>query len=319
MDLWISFGALAAAFAVLFKSADIFVDSAVSIAAALRVPKMLVGIVLVAMATTAPEFAVSFQSALIGHPEIALGNAVGSVICDDGLAFALAAIVASAPLAIDRHLLRTTAPFLIGIDVLAYLLALNGSFGRWEGGILVLLLAVYLYWLYYGEKKRRRSTTYVMSEIPASLSPLKTAGLFLLGLIGVIGCSRVVIWSAIRIAEHFGAPEAIMGLTLVAIGTSLPEVSTCITAARKGHGEIAAGNIIGADIFNILWILGASAVANPIHIAQRTIHFSFPWMLAIVFTMLGFMRMGFSVGRYKGAILLGMYIVYGIMAAKIFY
>ena len=129
----------------------------------------------------------------------------------------------------------------------------------------------------------------------------------------------MVIWSAINIAKFFKVSEIIIGLTVVAIGTSLPEISTSITAALKGEGEIAAGDIIGADILNILWIIGCSAIVHPIHVEMLSAHFSFLWMLLIVSTMLISMRIGYKIGKPKGFILISLYSIYIYMTIKIFY
>jgi cation:H+ antiporter len=325
MNIFVSFGVLVGAFLILLKSADIFVDSAVNIAEILSVPKMIIGIVLVGFATTAPEFAVSVQSAYLGHPEIALGNAVGSVICDDALAMALAAILAPVPILIDSRILKSAGIFLISIDIMAYAMSLNGIFGRLEGSVLVLLLVGYIYFVYSTEKKRRGEEETIVENgfAPSVMNPgrslRKQLILFLVGLAGVVIASRLTIWSCINIARYFAIPEVIIGLTIIAIGTSLPEISTCVTAARKGEGEIAAGDIIGADILNVLWIIGVSSVVNPMHVSTKIINFMFPWMLLIVGTMLLSMRINYRMGKAKGVILLVLYLIYITMTIKVFY
>jgi cation:H+ antiporter len=187
---------------ILAKSADVFVDSSVGIAETLRVPKIIIGIVLMGFATTAPEFAVSVQSAYLGHPEIALGNAVGSVICDDGLALALAAIVAPAPILVNSRVLKTTGIFLVSIYFLAYVMAWNGTFGRPEGMVLVFLLAGYICFIIIVEiRRRRRESTSQLpggrkDGAPAAGNPGKSLGrqflYFSLGLAGIILASRLV-------------------------------------------------------------------------------------------------------------------------------
>jgi cation:H+ antiporter len=331
-NIFFNLFALVAAFALLFKSAGFFVDNSVGIAETLRLPKMIVGIVLVGFATTAPEIAVSVQSAYLGYPELAFGNAIGSVICDDGVALALAAIVAPVAISIDKKILRTAGLFLIFIDILAYALSLNGRIGRIEGSILVALLIGYVLFVIFNEKRKRANAD---TGEPGNSKNTETAGtatselqkqklkkyilLFFAGLAGVIITSRIVVWSAINIAEFFNASEIIIGLTIVAIGTSLPEISTAVTAALKGEGEIAAGDILGADILNILWIIGVSSVVRPIHIETRIVHFSFLWMFLIVGTMLVSMRIGYKLRKSSGFILLAMYIGYIFMNIKFFY
>jgi len=255
-------GLLLISFAILFKCADYFVAGAVGIAQVTRIPKMVVGIVLVGLATTAPEFGVSVQAAFLGHPEIALGNAIGSVICDDG---------------VERNVSIAS------------------------------------------QKNQHQEEEEKAHPLSLKISLLKKPiFLFIAGICGVILSSRIVIWASIRIAQHFSLSETVIGLTIIAIGTSLPEISTCITAARKGEGEIAVGDIIGADILNILWIIGVSSIVNPIKVDLEVINFTFPYMILIVTVMLVSMRLGCRLTKGKGILLLGLYGLYLFLTLKLF-
>jgi cation:H+ antiporter len=323
--IYLYFAVLLLSFAVLFKCADWFVRGACSIAEVLNVPKMIIGIVLVGMATTAPEFFVSVIAAYLGHPEIALGNAVGSVICDDGIAMALAAFLAPAAILINCRTLKVVGLFLLSIDFLGYFLAKNGQIGRAEGLVFLFILVVYFIFMIRsrrsnifrtGQDKERRD-----KNLPVALknSQLKKPFLlFLGGIAGVIITSRVIVWSAVNIAIFFRISEIIIGLTVVAIGTSLPEISTCITAALKREGEIAVGNIIGADILNILWIIGMASVVNPIKVEVQVVNFTFPYMILVVATMLLAMRIGCRLGKIKGLILLALYLIYLFLTLSLF-
>ncbi len=308
---------LIVSFFILFKCANYVVDGAVKLAHITRLPKFVVGLILVGLATTAPELAVSVIAAFLKHSELALGNAVGSVICDDALALGLAAMIATTAIFVDPSIFKRTALFLIGIDLLAYALILNGSVSRAEGALLILLLFVYYGYTYKKEKRRREENK--GGEKAKRESPRRAILIFSAGVIGVIVSSRFVVWSAVELAQLLGISTTIIGLTIIAIGTSLPEISTCLVAARRGEGEIAVGDIIGADILNILWIIGMSALVNPIVVQKRVIHFAFPWMIAIVFLTLLFLRIGYSIGRKKGAILLTLYIVYIVWTVVRFY
>ncbi len=323
--IFLYFALLIFSFAVLFKCADFFISGAVGIAHVTRIPKMVVGIVLVGLATTAPEFAVSVQAAFLGHTEIALGNAIGSVICDDGLALALAAVFSASAIMVNCRLLRIAAVFLLSIDVMAYLLARNGTVGRLEGIVFVFILCLYYIYII----RKRESRLVEQKTIPpgeekadqspkAALSMKKPLVLFLIGIAGVVLSSRAVIWSSVNIAQKFAISETIIGLTIIAIGTSLPEISTCITAARRGEGEIAVGNIIGADILNILWIIGVSSIANPITVNLRVINFTFPYMILIVVVMLVSVRIGCRLTKTKGAVLFVLYIIYFFLTLLLF-
>jgi len=281
---------------------------------------MLTGIVLVAFATTAPEFTVSLLAALKGLPEIALGNAVGSVICDDAVAMGLAALLATSPILIDRKILRTSGLFLLSVDFLAFYFAFDGTVSRIEGMLMLSVLAGYFFVLYRTSGRENQNGAkeghsqpfpHEISDPDAKRKHLKRLGLILaVGLAGIIAASEILIHGATTICDALGIPEVIVGMTVVAIGTSLPEIATCITAALRGEGELAAGDIIGADILNVLWIIGASSVANPIHVEQRVIFFAFPYMILVVASMLGLMWMGKCLTKRNGIFLFLLYIVY---------
>jgi cation:H+ antiporter len=326
--IYLYLGVLLAAFVVLFKSADYFVRGASGIAEVLNIPKIVVGIVFVGLATTAPEFGVSVISAIMGHPEIALGNAVGSVIADDGIALPLAAFVAPGVILVNCRILKAAGVFLLGIDYLAYFLARNGRISRGEGLIFVSILVIYFIFMLRGRKNhfgceapeeedsRERRKTGCRELWPLLKKPVF---LFSLGIIGVVLSSRFgIIWASIRIAEYFSVSETIIGLTIIAIGTSLPEISTCITAALKGEGEIAVGDIIGADILNVLWIIGVSSIFKPIQVERDIINFSFPFMILIVTVMLVSMRLGCRMNKFKGLILFCLYILYFVLTLVLF-
>ncbi len=325
--IFIYFIALIASFALLFKSASFFVEGASGIAKILNISKMVIGIVLVGMATTAPEFFVSVIAAFKGKPEFALGNAVGSVICDDGIALALAALLAPTVIYVNCRVLKIVGVFLLSIDILAYILARNGTIGRLEGALFVLILCVYYIFilkrknLQFEEKRPEGNTQESRTKNLSSSqkSRLKRLTLvFIGGLAGVVVTSYIVVWAAERIAEYFSVSETVIGLVVLAIGTSLPEISTCVTAAIKGEGELAVGNIIGADILNVLWIIGVSSIVNPITVELKVMNFAFPYMILIVLTMLVAMRIGCRLGKIKGALLLALYIIYLFLALTLF-
>jgi cation:H+ antiporter len=325
--IYLYFAVLIVSFAILFKSASFFVEGAAGIARVLNISKMVVGIVLVGLATTAPELGASVIAAILGHPEIALGNAIGSVICDDGVALALAAIVAPAVIYVNCRILKAAGVFLISIDILAYILARNGIIGRVEGIVFIIILGLYFVFVLREQRqslrknyKEKDSFGTREENLPASRIALvkKPIFLFTLGVIGVILTCRAVIWASVHIAEYFSISKVIIGLTIIAVGTSLPEISTCVTAALKREGEIAVGNIIGADILNVLWIIGISAIANPIRVELKIVNFAFPFMILVVITMLGAMSIGCRLGKMKGFILFGLYIIYLFLTLKFF-
>jgi len=324
--IFIYFISLVISFVILYKCAVLFVDGASGIAKELNISKMVVGIVLVGMATTAPEFFVSVIASITGNPEIALGNAVGSVICDDGIALALAALLAPGVIMINCRVLKIVGTFLLSIDFLAYFLARNGTIGRLEGAVLVLILCFYYIFILKNKniKLDKNSQDKSMSENKEYASPPKEFHLkrfillFIVGLAGVVLTSYIIVWAAKNIAVYFSVSKIVIAITVIAIGTSLPEISTCIVAALKGEGEIAVGNIIGADILNILWIIGVASIVNPITVELKIMNFAFPFMILIVATMLVAMRIGCRLGKTKGIILLSLYLIYLILTLMLF-
>ncbi|MBN1759857.1 MAG: calcium/sodium antiporter [Chitinispirillaceae bacterium] len=319
----LAWAVLVTAFVILAKCADLFVDSAVALADRFNIPRLVIGIVMVSLATTAPEVSVSLISALQGSPEMALGNAIGSVICDDGIALGLAGLFTAAPIMILPSVLNTSAIFLILVEVLTFLfIVFDHQLGRIEGGILVVLLGLYFFILYRQHKSGKHTADAEIAEELESIDKTKGKPLtflfliFAIGLAGIIGSSHFIVTSATSIAHYIGIPEAVIALTLVALGTSIPEIATCIIAARKGEGALAVGNILGADILNICWVAGLSAVANPLTLSGKQIFFMFPSMFIIVGTMLLMLRAGYRLTKVKGLVLLGLY---GIYVASFFF
>ncbi len=317
MDVTVAALVFIVALVILFKAGDWFVAGSVGLSLKLELPKMLVGIVIVGFSTTLPELLVSVQAAWRGEPEIALGNAIGSVIADDALALALAALIA--PIVVHRGTFRAAALFLIAVDVIAYGLAADGTLSRMEGAMLVLGLAVYILTAVRAAKRGR--SILPVEEVAPDAVPHRwhRVGLFFGGgLLGVLVASHLIVESATAIAAAFGVPQIIIGLTMVAVGTSLPEIATVISAARRGETEVAAGNIIGADILNILWIAGMSALVNPITVEPAIINFSFPAMIVVVLTMLVFLRTGWQMTRREGIAMLGLYVAYFVALIWLF-
>jgi len=319
--VWLAWLILPAAFALLARSADVFVESSVALARRFRIPKLVIGIVLVSFATTAPELSVSLMAALADRPEMALGNAVGSVICNAGLGLALAALLAPAAIPVLPIVLRTSGIFSLCIGALIFLFVIfDNSLSGWEGLVLLVFYGGYMVRLY-----RMHRAGQMKEPLPGGgeavvedLSLIRTGVSFVLGLGGIILASRFIVVSATTIARSLGVPESIIALTLVALGTSIPEVATCVTASRKGHGAVAVGNIIGANILNICWVAGASSLANTLTVGRREVSFMFPVMLVMMLAMLLLVRRGHDLRRSDGAVLLALYIAYLALTVLLF-
>ena len=307
--------------ALLLKSAGYFVDGAVGIADVLRIPKVLVGLVLVSLATASPEFAVSVQAAYLGHPEIALGNGVGSVIANSGVALALAAI-AGYSIAVEKRILKRSAIFLVCVALLSYGFTFDSLIGRVEGVVLISLLAGYYWYLARRKISSERLAPWKVTTPHSTNAPrspwslTRIVGLFIVGAAGVVVSSRLILWSGLRIGEFLRLPEMLMGMTVIAVGTSLPEIGTAIVSARRGHGEIAIGNILGANILNILLVIGTAAVISPIRVEPLAIVFAYPWMLFMIAVMILLMWHRYHITWKKGVILLILYAVYLFQAAR---
>ncbi len=309
-------------FILLFKCADIFVNSAIAVAQDFKIPKILIGLVLVSLATSAPELCVSMVAAFKGAPKIALGNAVGSVICNEGLALSLAGILTVSSIAVVPVVLKSSGIFLILISVLAYAFVFfDQTLSRMEGVVLVALFAGYLFFLFknrWYEEPGAQPAQDTAEKEAGETSLAKHFCLFAVSLVGIIFVSDYIVVSATVIARSFQVSESIIAMTLVAFGTSVPEVATSITAARKGEGAIAVGNILGSDIINICLVAGASAIANDLILGSRDISFMFPVMIIIVVTMFCMLRRGNSLTRAKGMVLFSLYLSYLAACAYFF-
>ncbi|MCS5631951.1 MAG: calcium/sodium antiporter [Pirellulaceae bacterium] len=320
-DTWILLLVTAISIAVLGKSADILVENAVKISIKTGLPKVIVGATIVSIGTTFPEAVVSVMAAISGHPDFALGNAVGSIICDTGLILGIACLMS--PLKLDMKLVNRQGWVQFGVAVL--LVAMCLPYGRlnelfsqqaflhqWSGFLLVVLLGIYLVWSVRLARLADPVTEDEEVGQEISILPCLTiltvaCGFVILSSIGLIESTKVLAFRA-------GVSEAVIAATVVAFGTSLPELVTAITAVRKGHGELAIGNIIGADILNVLFVAGLAAAVTPGGLYADPIFFSlqFPVMLFILLCF----RVGIKtsvngyLGRRTGFLLLGTYIVY---------
>ncbi|MBK5265852.1 MAG: calcium/sodium antiporter [Acidimicrobiia bacterium] len=306
--------------ALLAKGADWMIDGVVDLAQRTGLPKMVIGATVVALGTTIPEAFVSVMAAFLGNPGLALGNGVGSIIADTGLIFGLTCILVAVP--VNRFILNRTgwvqvgsAALLVVVSVAAWF-ASDGepTLGRWIGVSLLVLLAGYLYVTYRWARKSgdEASNDGVVVEEPMSIG--RSWLLMIGGLTFVIGGARVLVPAASEIAQRVGVPEDVIAATLVAFGTSLPELMTAIAAIRKGHPEITVGNIVGADVLNVLFVIGAAATAAPLAIPDNFYSFHFPAMMIILISFRVFISMNRDhFRRWQGAWLLGVYGVYVLL------
>jgi len=304
--------------AVLVWSADKFVDGAVGVAEFCGMSTLLIGMVIVGFGTSAPELTVSAISAAQGNPELALGNAYGSNIANIALILGATALIS--PILMQRSVLRGDLPILLAVSVLSIILVWDGSVARWNG---ILLLAVFAAAMAYSIHRELKKAKLEKSESlsgnadsaePKKVSLGKSVFWLVLGLVLLVVSSRALVWGAVEIARTLGVSDLLIGLTIVAVGTSLPELASSIAAARKGENDIALGNIIGSNLFNTLAVVGLAATISPMDEIEKAVTYrDMPLMIALTVALivLGFRRKGDGrLNRIAGAILLAVYVGY---------
>jgi cation:H+ antiporter len=307
---------------LLSKGADWMIDGVVHLARRTGLPRIVIGATIVSLGTTTPEAFVSVMAAWMGNPGLALGNGVGSIIADTGLIFGLTCILTVVP--VNRFILNRTgwvqvgaATLLVGISLVA-LAVMEGEpiLQRWIGALFLFLLFGYMYITYVWAKQGAAMGIETEAE---DRSELKGLGRCLMmiggGLFLVVVAARILIPAASEIAHRLGVPDDVIAATMVALGTSLPELMTAVTAVRKGHPEIMVGNVVGADVLNCLFVIGAAAAAKPLAVLPNFYYFHFPAMILILYPFRFFIFMnkdGFF-RRWQGAWLLGVYLVYLVL------
>ncbi|WP_273122946.1 calcium/sodium antiporter [Bacillus weihaiensis] len=304
-------------FVLLIKGADLFVDGSSSIARAFHVSPLLIGLTIVAFGTSSPEATVSIIAAIEENPGVALGNVIGSNILNTSLVVGVAAILH--PLKVESTTIRKEIPFtllaslalLILVSDQALQLAGENLLTRGDGFIILLFFLIFLYYIFEIAKNSREKTKEVETETVKPSSWKKNTLLTVGGLLGILVGGELVVSNATEIAYSFGMSETLAGLTIIAIGTSLPELITSITAALKKESEIALGNIVGSNIFNILFVLGTTAAIHPLTVSNMIIT-DITIMIILTFVLLIFSRTNFKIGKIEGSLLVITYIVYMI-------
>lgn len=279
----------------------------------LGIRKMVIGMTVVAFGTSAPEFVVSLVAVLMGKTDISLGNVVGSNIANVGLALAVAALVA--PLAVSRRNLIVEYPAMIVLSLALFGAALTGGIiGRIEGAILVMSLIAFVVYTGTLSRENRDQQSRLQEDVPDKSKLPRNLILILLGLVGLSAGSKLLVDSSVQILSVFGIPEFIIGATVVAIGTSLPEMATTVVGAWKGETDIAVGNIIGSNVFNIGMVAGTVSLITPLHVAPETLKYEFPVMLFFAFLMLPLLLREKGVGRVWGVIAGAAYAAFLVIA-----
>lgn len=259
MEILLQVLLLAVGFVMLIKGSDWFVDGSSGIATKFGIPQLVIGLTIVAMGTSAPEAAVSISAAFSGNADITIGNIVGSNILNILIILGLSSVIV--PIAVATSTIKIETPFMIAITVVMLLLGLDGVVSLIDGIIFLVLFAAYLAYLFWMAKKDKNKDS---NEETKNISIAKAVIFAIIGLVLIVLGSNVTVDAATKIAQAVGVSERFIGLTIVALGTSLPELFTSVTAARKGNADIAIGNIVGSNIFNILFVVGLSALIIPV-------------------------------------------------------
>lgn len=300
---------------VLYFGAEWLVRGATRLAAALGVSPIVVGLTVVSMGTSAPELVVCLVAAFGGNPDLAMGNVMGSNLANIGLILGLTAMIR--PMEVAGRVVKREIPVMIAVTILLFPLILDGFLSRADGLVLLVILGLYLLFINRAAGEENAAVKgefeiYAETARPDFKTVAGSLALVVGGSIGLVMGGRAIVMSAEYIAQSFGVPDLIIGLTIVAVGTSLPELATSVVAALRKEADIAVANIIGSNIFNIAAILGITASVHPISVASHVVREELPAVLAISLLALPVTRMAHRVRRWEGAILLTAYMAIGI-------
>ncbi len=300
---------------LLVAGAEVLVKGASRLAAGFRISPLVIGLTVVAFGTSAPELAVSTGASLGGQGDIALGNVLGSNIFNVLFILGLSALIA--PLVVSRQLIRLDVPIMIGASLLVILLALDGSLGRFDGVLLFGLIIAYTLFLIISSRRANRqddAEELGVTDAAHSGSALINVLLVLGGLVMLVLGARWLVGGAVVMATTLGVSERVVALTIVAAGTSLPEVATSVIASIRGQRDIAVGNVVGSNIFNLLGVLGVSSILAPagIAVSESVLQFDMLVMFAVALACLPIFISGLRINRWEGLLFMAYYIVYNV-------
>lgn len=299
--------------ALIVVSADRFVIGTVAIARNLGISPLVIGLTIVGFGTSAPEILVSGTASWQGNTGLAVGNALGSNIANIGLILGFTAILS--PITVHSQTLKRELPILMVTTLICFVLSLKGELRSADGWAMIIALLVFLFWLVKTAKRAPRDplNIEIEQELPKTLSIGKALFWFAVGLIGLIVSSRLLVWSAVHIAEYFGVSDLVIGLTIVALGTSLPELAASIASILKREDDLAIGNILGSNMYNLLAVYSLPGIFYPGPLDPHVLTRDFPWVIGFTIAMfgLGFNRGGHgNINRLEGSLLLTAFFVY---------
>ena len=315
MTLSLPILAIIVGFALLIWSADKFVLGASNTARSFSISPLIVGVVIVGLGTSAPEMLVAAMAAIDGKSSIAIGNALGSNITNVGLMLGITAIFY--PLHIHSNLLKREMPVLLIVMVISFFLLWDQRLGFLDGLILLSIMIAMLAFTVYETKKNSKDQLpqEILDDMPEEVSKGEAVKWLLIGIVVLIGSSRILVWGAVEVAHFWGISDLIIGLTIIAIGTSLPELATTLAAARKKEFDLAVGNIVGSNMFNILGVMAIPGLIHPDNFETKVITRDYPVMFALTIALIIFSiawRKGKTgvLNRVEGGLLLAGYIAY---------
>ena len=299
---------------LLIVGAEVLVKGASRLASVFRVSPLVIGLTVVAFGTSSPELAVSIQAATLGQASIAVGNVIGSNIFN--VLFILGCSALIVPLIVSQQLIRFDVPLMIGLSVLVLIMASDGILGAFDGSLLVLSLIAYIAFVFIQSRKAQSNDEVDAdsADAPKKTSWIKDLAMVAIGLAMLVIGSDWLVDGAVALATHLGVSQLIIGLTIVATGTSLPEVVTSIVAAVHGERDIAVGNVVGSNLFNIMGVLGVASLVAPggIDIPASVVSFDLLVMLAVAIACLPIFFSGGIISRQEGALLLAYYVAYTV-------
>ncbi len=293
----------------LIAGGEFLVRGAVGIAQKFRLSSLVIGMTVVSFGTSAPELIVSVKAALYGSSEIALGNVIGSNIANIALVLGITVLIF--PLPVDRNSKIIDWPMMFIASILFYIFAISGDISRAEGIVLFILLILFVVFLIWNS--RRKSNKLLEEEvfvIPTPRQFLYSLIYLVIGLVGLYFGAEWLLLGAIDIARELGMEERVIGITIVAFGTSVPELVTSGVAAYRKETDISIGNLIGSNIFNIMGVIGLTVIIKPINVNEDTLNIDMIWMIGIAALLLPMLILGKKINRLKGLVLIGTYIAY---------
>ncbi len=301
-------------FVLLYYGAQWLVSGASSLAHSYNISPIIIGLTIVAFGTSAPELVVSLVAAIQGKNMMALGNVMGSNICNIGLVLGVSALFS--PIRTQAEVMKKDIPIMLGVSLALGFMFMNNTLSRFEGGLLFSCLLFYLFYSYKRAQKEKvtRQDAPLPQAVSSAVSRKKMIFLIIAGIIAVVGGAELIVRSAEYIMRLFGVSEKFIGLTMVAFGTSLPELATSVIAAAKGQLDISLGNLIGSNLFNILAVLGLTALVSPIDLTENFLYstLSIDFLIMLAFSCAPWLmaRKDYTIGKVEGVVLLSGYVGY---------